>query len=166
MSTEAPSTQDMDALRERADRFIADLDEEYYLHFSGQKPTLDVEQVYERYEELTRLETARQMEGAPTELWRFACEGFLGNLTREHQARVAREEAALESTVGAEAIPYRMLRVAMSNEPDRGKRRMLEESRVRLLDEHLNPVYLDAAQIDREAVQQLGSSNYYELYKR
>ena len=59
-----------------------------------------------------------------------------------------------------------MLRVAMSNEPDRDKRRALEETRVRLLDENLNPVYLDAAQIDREAVQQLGVPNYYELYTR
>ena len=45
-----------------------------------------------------------------------------------------------------------MLRVAMSNEPDRDKRQRLEEARMRLLDEHLNPVYLDAAQIDRDAV--------------
>src|SRR5690349_16637854 len=106
------------------------------------------------------------MEGAPTELWRFACEGFLGNLTREHQAKVARVEAELEATVDGATIPYRMLRVAMSNEPDREKRRALEETRVRLLDENLNPVYLDAAQIDREAVQQLGVPNYYGLYTR
>ena len=129
MSPDAPSTSELDALRERADRFIADLDEEYYLHFSGQKESLDVEQVYERYEDLTRLETAKQMEGAPAELWRFASEGYLGNLTREHQARLAREEAALEAKVGGETIPYRMLRVAMSNEPDRDKRRELEETR-------------------------------------
>ena len=32
---------------------------------------------------LTKLETAQRLEGAPTELWRFACEGFLGNLTRD-----------------------------------------------------------------------------------
>jgi len=156
----------IDAFRDRADRFIADLDEEFYLHYAGLKETLDVEEVYERYEELTRLDTARQMEGAPTELWRFACEGFLGNLTREHQAKVARVEAELEATVDGATIPYRMLRVAMSNEPDRDKRQRLEETRVRLLDENLNPVYLDAAQIDREAVTRLGAPNYYELYKR
>jgi oligoendopeptidase F len=156
----------VDAFRDRADRFIADLDEEFYLHYAGLKETLDVEEVYERYEDLTRLETAQQMEAAPTELWRFACEGFLGNLTREHQAKVARVEAELEATADGETIPYRMLRVAMSNEPDRDRRRRLEETRVRLLDEHLNPVYLDAAQIDREAVTRLGAPNYYELYKR
>ncbi len=164
--TNSPATpREVDAFRDRADRFIADLDEEYYLHFAGLKETLDVEQVYERYEELTRLETAQHMQGAPVELWRFACEGFLGNLTRSHQARLAQAEAELEATVDGATVPYRMLRVAMSNEDDRDARQRLEEARVRLLDEHLNPVYLDAAQIDREAVHRLDSPNYYELYK-
>ena len=65
-----------------------------------------------------------------------------------------------------EQIPYRMIRVAMSNEPDRDRRERLERARLELLDERLNPVYLDAARIDREAVTRLGSTNYYELYKR
>ena len=98
--------------RDRADRFIPDLDEEYYLHFAGLKETLDVERdLRARTRTLTTLETAQQLETAPTELWRFACEGFLGNLTREHQARVAQVEAELEATVDGETIPYRMLRV-------------------------------------------------------
>jgi len=160
-----PEPRDIESFRHTADRFVADLDEEYYLHFSGLKETLDVEQIYERYDELTRLETAQRMEGGPTELWRFACEGFLGNLTREHQARVARVEAELEAMVDGETIPYRMLRVVMSTEPDRDKRERLERERVRLLDEHLNPVFVDAAEIDRQAVATLGAPNYYELYK-
>jgi hypothetical protein len=158
--------REVDAFRDRADRFIADLDEEFYLHYSGLKETLDVEEVYERYDDLTALDTALRMQGAPTELWRFACEGFLGNLTREHQARLARVEAELQASVDGETIPYRMLRVVMSNEPDRDKRQRLEETRVRLLEEHLNPIYLDAVEIDREAVARLGAPNYYELYKR
>jgi hypothetical protein len=165
VSTDGPSNREIDAFRDRADRFIADLDETYYLHYAGLKDTLDVEEIYERYEELTRLDTAQSMKGGPTELWRFACEGFLGNLTRAHQERLARAETELEARVDGATIPYRMLRVAMSNEVDRDKRQRLEETRVRLLDEQLNPVYLDAAHIDREAVHQLGASNYYALYK-
>jgi hypothetical protein len=42
----------------------------------------------------------------------------------------------------------------------------LERARLDLLDEHLNPVYLAAARIDRDAVTRLGSPSYYELYKR
>jgi hypothetical protein len=155
----------VDAFRERADRFIAALDEETYLHYSGQKPTYDVESIYEEFADITTLETAESLREAPTELWRFACEGFLGNLTREHQARVAEVEASLEASVDGETIPYRMLRPHIANEADRGKRQRLEEERVRLLDENLNPVYLEAARIDRDAVTQLGAANYYELYK-
>jgi hypothetical protein len=165
MSTTAPTSREVDAFRERADRFVADLDEEYYLHFSGQKPTLDVEEVYERYQDLTTLENAQHMHGAPTELWRFACEGYLGNLTRSHQAKIASVEAELQATVDGETIPYRMLRVAMSNEPDRAKRQRLEATRVSLLDENVNPVLLEAAEIDRDAVLKLDAPNYYELYK-
>jgi len=166
MSTQAPPTREIDAFRDDADRFIAELDEEYYLHYAGHKDTLEIEAIYERHENLTRLETAQSLEGAPTELWRFACEGFLGNLTREHQEKLAAVEAELEVTVDGETIPFRMLRVALANEPDRAKRERLEEVRIRLTDEHMNPVYLDAARIDHDAVQQLGAANYYELYKR
>jgi hypothetical protein len=157
---------DVDAFRERGGAFLHDLMQEYYDHLAGLKPTLDIERVYEEYEDVTTLETALRLESAPTELWRFACEGFLSNLTRAHQARAAQIEAELEATVNGETIPYRMLRVALSNEPERDRRQRLEEARLRLLDERLNPVHVEAAQIDREAVRQLNAPNYYELYKR
>jgi hypothetical protein len=163
--TEAPTSRELDAFRDDADRFIAELDEEYYLHLAGHKETLDLEAIYERHEELTRLDTAKRLEGAPTELRRFACEGYLGDLTRAHQEKLAEVEASLETTVDGERVPYRMLRVVMSNEPDRDRRERLERARLDLLDEQLNPVYLDAARIDRQAVRQLGVPNYYELYK-
>jgi hypothetical protein len=165
MVTVPPATAVLEAFRERADRFIAELDEEYYLHLAGHKETLELAPIYERHEDLTRLETARSLEGAPTELWRFACDGYLGALTRRHAERLAEAETALEVSDDGDQIPYRMLRVAMSNETDRERRERLERARLDLLDEHLNPLYLDAARIDRDAVQALGSPNYYELYK-
>ena len=166
MSAETLTSRELDAFRDDADRFIAELDEEFYLHYAGHKETLDLEAIYARHESLSKLETAQRLEGAPTELWRFACEGFLGGLTREHQEKLAKVESELETTVDGETIPFRMLRSAISNEPDRDRRQRLEAARLRLTDEHLNPVYLEAARIDRDAVQQLGAPNYYELYKR
>src|SRR3954451_848800 len=111
MSTDTVTDRELDAFRDEADRFIAELDEEYYLQGAGHKEALELEQIYERHETLTRLETAQRLEGAPTELWRFACEGYLGALTREHAEQVARVEAELEADVDGERIPYRMLRV-------------------------------------------------------
>jgi len=34
-----PSDRELDAYREQADRFIAELDEEFYLHYAGLKET-------------------------------------------------------------------------------------------------------------------------------
>jgi hypothetical protein len=161
-----PTSRELDSFRDRADRFIADLDEEHYLHFAGHKESLDLEEIYGRYPELTSLDTAQSLRGAPTELWRFACEGYLGNLTRSHQEKVATIESELETTVDGETIPFRMLRIVLSNEPDRDRREHLERTRLQLTEEYLNPVYLEAAQIDREAVGVLGAANYYELYKQ
>src|SRR5436190_20726680 len=118
MATDVLTTSELDAFRDGADRFIAELDEETYLHFAGHKGALELEAIYARHEELTRLETARRLEGGPVELWRFACEGYLGNLTRSHQEKIATAEGELEAMVDGERIPYRMLRVALSNEPD------------------------------------------------
>jgi hypothetical protein len=166
MAVDPPTSRELDAFRDEADRFIAELDEEYYLHLAGHKETLELEPIYERHEVLTRLDTAQRLEGAPTELWRFACEGYLGALTREQAERIAEVEAGLEADVDGDKVPYRMLRPVTANEPDRDRRMRLERARLDLLDEHLNPVYLDAARIDREAVTKLGSPSYYELYRR
>jgi oligoendopeptidase F len=166
MATDTLPTRELDAFRDEADRFIAEIDEEYYLHYAGLKESLELEAIFERHADLTKLETARRLEAAPTELWRFACEGFLGNLTRSHQERLAKIESDLEAVVDGERIPFRMLRPVIANEPDRDRRQRLEETRLRQTDEELIPVYLDAARIDRQAVRQLGAPNYYDLYKR
>jgi hypothetical protein len=166
VATDTLTTRELDEFRDGADRFIAAIDEEYYLHYAGLKETLELEPIYERHEDLTKLETANRLQQAPTELWRFACEGFLGNLTRSHQEKLAQVESELEIELDGERIPFRMLRPVIANEGDRDRRRRLEEERLRLTDEELNPVYLDAARIDREAVLQLGAANYYELYRR
>jgi len=165
MATDLATSRELDAFRDESDRFIADLLEESYLHFAGHKETFELEAIYARYEELSRLETVQRLKEAPTELRRFACESFLGNLTRRHQEELATAEASLEATVDGQTIPYRMMRVELSNEPDRDRRERIERARVRLLDEQLNPIYLEAAQIDRAAISQLGAPNAYELYQ-
>ena len=167
-----PSSVDLDRFRERADRFIAELDEEYYLHYGGLKDTLDLKPIYERYADLTAVEQAKALgemvdgDWAKRELWRFASEGYLSELTREQSERVAALEASLEADVGGETIPYRMLRPTIANEPDRDKRQQLDRARVDLTEEHINPLYLEGVEVIRNAVGELGSPNYAELYRR
>jgi hypothetical protein len=167
-----PTPAELDAYRDRADRFIAELDEEYYRHFAGLKETLELEEIYERYADLTSVERAHSLGAAVNggrnirELWRFACEGHLGEITREQSERIARLEAELEVEVDGEKIGYRMLRPTVANEPDRARRERLDAARTVLTEEHLNPVYLDAVRLVGEAVTRLGGSTYLELYKR
>src|SRR4030095_9347800 len=118
-----PSDRELDAYREQADRFIAELDEEFYLHYAGLKDTFDLTPIYERHKNLTELEQAQSIGlnvtgGARVrELWRFACEGYFGDLTRDHAEKVAELEAELEIELDGERIPFRMVRPTLGEQP-------------------------------------------------
>jgi hypothetical protein len=168
----APTEGELDQYRGRADRFIAEEMEEYYLHFAGLKEDFDLASIYERYADLTDVEQAKRIGTAVDgnarvrELWKFSCEGFLGALTREYTERAARLEAELKAEVDGDEIPYRMLRPTIANEADRDKRLRIEQARNRLTEEHLNPVSLEAIERLKGGVHELGSDTYLDLYKR
>jgi hypothetical protein len=61
VSVAPPSERELEAYREQADRFNADLLQEYYLHLSGQKETLELERIYDEYRELTELDAVRRV---------------------------------------------------------------------------------------------------------
>ena len=138
--SEVPSpSRELDAYCDQADRFVATLNEEYYLHLSGQKALLELAPIYDAHASLTTLEACSDLRqsGSP-ELWRFACEGYLGNLTRRQEEQRAELETRLEAELDGDRIGYRMLRPAIANEPDRDRRERLERARIGLVDE-LNP---------------------------
>lgn len=164
------SDRDLDGYRAGADRFIAALDEEYYLHYAGLKPDFDLRPIYERHADLIDLETVQRVGGTVAgrrnlELFRFGCEGYLGELTREHQERVAELEASLETDRRGATVGYRMLPPTIANTADRAERAQLEQARNALTEEHLNPVYLDAVETTRRAVPDLGAPSYFHLYR-
>jgi len=165
-----PSNRELDDYRDGADRFLAELDEEYYLHYAGHKPDFELRAIYERHADLTDLETVKRVGSAVQgrenlELFRFGCEGYLGELTREHAEKIAQLEATLELSHGGESVGYRMLPPTIANEPDRATRARLEAARNELTEEHLNPLYLDAFETTQRAVPALGAPNYFLLYR-
>jgi hypothetical protein len=166
------SPVELDAYRAGADRFIAELDEEYYLHYAGLKDRLELEEIYDRHAMLTELERVQAL-GASVdgdrrlrELWHFGCEGYLGKLTREDAERVAAIEAELEVTVDGETLPFRMLRPTIANEADRGKRERLDRALWESTEEHLNPIHLETVETVRRALPELGTPSYVELHER
>jgi hypothetical protein len=168
---EALSQRQLDGLRSDADRFIAELDEEAYLHFSGLKDTYDLVPIYERHAELTQLDTAlsigASVNGARNtrELWKFACEGYLDNFVRVESERIAELEATLSATVAGVEVPYRNIRPAIMNEDDRATRERLETARNELTEEHMNPLYLRSSQVVHRETERLGAPNYTELFR-
>jgi hypothetical protein len=163
--------REIDALSADADRFLAELDEESYLHFAGLKETYDLAPIYERHERLTQLDTALGL-GASVggdrrrrELWKFACEGYLGNFVREEAERVAELEATLTTTIDGEEIPYRMLKPRLMNEEDRDVRARIEMARNELTEEHLNPLELQAAEVVLRETRRLSATSYADLYR-
>jgi hypothetical protein len=170
--TEALEQGEIDALSADADRFHAELDEETYLHFAGLKETYDLAPIYERHERLTQLDTALAL-GASVdgdhrrrELWKFACEGYLGNFVSEEEERLAELEATLTATVDGEEIPFRMLKPRLGNEENRDVRERVEVARNELTEEHLNALQLQKAQVVQRETQRLGAANYADLYRR
>ena len=163
----------LDAYREEADRFIAALDEEYYLHFAGLKEEFELAPIYERFADLATLDACRRVgetaaggDRGAVELWRFACEGYMGDLTRGEMEEIARLEASLTTNIDGEEIGFRMLRPALANEPDRGRREVLDRARVELTEHELNPRYVTIAETRREATDRLGAESYLDLYAR
>jgi hypothetical protein len=172
MPNGSPPSLELEAYRSEADRFIAELDEEYYLHYAGLKDRLELEEIYERHSTLTDLGQVQAIGAAvdddrrTRELWHFGCEGYLGKLTRDHAEKVAALEAELEVTVDGETIPFRMLRPTMANEPDRARRKQLDRVLWETTEEHLNPLHLDTVEVMRGALPELGAASYVDLYER
>jgi len=163
--------REIDGLSVEAERFMAELDEEQYLHFSGQKETYDIAPIYERHARLTELDTALAIGASVAgirrrrELWKFACEGYLGNFVTAEAERIAELEATLGATLDEEEIPFRMLRPRLMNEEDRDKRKQLSDLRTDLTEEHLNGLYLHSSEVVHEETTRLGATSYANLYR-
>ncbi|HZR94683.1 MAG TPA: hypothetical protein VFA56_03255 [Gaiellaceae bacterium] len=160
----------LDALREDADRFIAELDEEAYRHFAGLKDTYDLVPIYERHAELTTLDTALAVGASVNggrnvrELWRFACEGYLGNFVSQEEEKIAEAETQAV-VVDGDSIPYRDLRPRIANTPERDVRTRLEEARNEATEAH-NDLYIRKHQVVHQETERLGAASYTELYRR
>jgi hypothetical protein len=166
---------DLDDYRRDAERFLEEIDRDYYLHLAGHKPDLEVEAIYERHEALFGLEAVERIGEARREasgeeqrrlryLHQFALDGHLGARTRTLEARLAELEATLELDIGGEAMPYRMAPVIQANEPDPGRRAAIDSARNALLDERLNPLHLEGLEAVHAACLELGWPSYLDAY--
>jgi hypothetical protein len=170
-----PLAWDLDQYRRGAERFLEEIDREYYLQGAGHKPDLAIEAIYGRHEALFDREAVERVGEARNAatgeeatrlryLHQFALDGHLGALTRQIEARTADLEASLEIEVAGETIAYRMAPVIQANEPDADRRAEIEAARTAVLAERLNPLHLEALESAHSACSDLGWPSYLDAY--
>jgi hypothetical protein len=162
---------DLANYRADAELFCEQLDREHYLHLAGHKRELEIEPVYERHAALfsrDAVASLRELESradgdrarALRYLLEFAVHGHLGIATAPLEARLAGLEAELTIELDAAAMPYRASAVEQANEPDASRRAAISDARDALLDEHLNPLHLEALERSHRLSSELGWPSY------
>jgi hypothetical protein len=173
---------DIDAYRNSAEVFLAELTREYYRHYAGLEDTYELEPIYARHGELFQREAIEHLreraDRAPAGsqdararrmLLDFAVEGFLGQATKELESELARREASmsLASSPGSEEqIGFRESAALQANEPDADRRAWIEQQRFALMAEHLNPLYREIVESRHDTARALGFGSYRELCER
>ena len=172
-----PLALDIDTYGARCERFISEMDREYYLHFAGHKQEFAIEEIYDRHAGLFDRETVESLrellesgsDGDQRRRVRYLLElavgGLLGRETKREEAELAEREAALEIVVDGERIPYRQSAVTQANEPDPTRRAAIESARLGALETELNPLHLSALERAHELARELGWTSYREMYE-
>jgi hypothetical protein len=170
-----PLALDLESYARDCERFVSEMDREYYLHFAGHKEEFEIEQIYEQHADLferdvvaslrERLSSGPQDETRRVRyLLELAVGGLLGRETKREEAELAEREAGLELEVNGHRLPYRQSAVAQANEADPERRAAIEEARLEALDRELNPLHLRALERAGELARELGWSSYREMY--
>ncbi len=166
-----PLALDLDSYARDCERFIGEMDREYYLHFAGHKEDFEIEQIYEQHADLfkrsvveglrERLSTGPQEEMRRVRyLLELAVGGLLGRETKREEAELAEREAALELALNGDRLPYRQSPLTQANEADPQRRAAIEAARLEVLDRELNPLHLHVLERTHELAHELGWSSY------
>jgi hypothetical protein len=172
---------ELSTYRERAERFLEEIEREYYRHLAGHKAELEIEPIYDRHGELFEREAVERIREAAAGaealagdrdderrrlryLLQFAFDGLLGQRTKAEQAELARLEATLEVVENGSRIAYRQVPIEQANEPDPEQRAALERARNALLAERLNPLHREALERAHALSRDLGWPGYAAAY--
>lgn len=166
---------DLDAYSVQAEQFLSELDREYHLHYSGQQPEYRVKEIHDRHRDLfgrPAIEALRSAVGAveseaerrASMLLELAVGGFLGLACAAEEEEIASREARLELRADGDAIPYRRVATEQANEPDPDRRAALQELRLQLLAEQINPLRMEALERSQALIAELGWSSYAQAF--
>ncbi|MDD5660060.1 MAG: hypothetical protein PHR39_08655, partial [Actinomycetota bacterium] len=163
--------------RKDAEDFLSKIDKEYYFHFSGRKPDLNLDEIYKRYDYLFTFDNSRYFkELIDTSigdnkkkarlLFQFCTEGYLSKKYQKISDKIANNEAISKIDIDGRDYAFRYSDILLSNEPDKSKRENIDSKRRKITHEVFNPdLKLYWESLHKEA-NELGFNNYTSLFEQ
>ncbi len=132
------------------ENFLSKIDKEYYLHFAGLKPELNLKIIYDEYPQLFDPETVIFFKGLfnksegenrkkAKHLFEFSAEGYMGNRFSHITDSIANKEASSKIEIEGKDVSFRYSDIVLSNEEDPVKRKLIEDKRLKVTSEDFNP---------------------------
>ncbi|MCX6646120.1 MAG: hypothetical protein NTY09_07175 [bacterium] len=169
----SPSISELDALRSDIAKFLKEIILENYYFSSGQKETFEISPIYERYGHLASKDLAKNILArwnaakSPDEkrsykhFFDIAFFGYIGNLEKEITEAMMKRQNEMKVQFDGEEIAYHGIFPRLMNEPDREKRKALDDLATELEIE-LNEFRMQAWKVSFDVFREFGFGNYKE----
>ncbi len=166
---------DIARYKKNAELFLYKKDKEYYLHFSGQKDSLNISEIYEEYKYLFDREnidylkdikdksTGEEKRKAAS-LLKFCVEGYIERQTKDLIDKIAEDEAGTKIIIDNKKVPFRYSEILLANEPDKVKRDNIDDKRNKVIGKSFNNTLYEYWSVVHREAADLGFSSYNELY--
>lgn len=156
---------DLDRYRADAEAFLAELHEAYYRHYAGLEEDFPLEAIYAAHADLFGEAAVDGLAGAGAPALRaFAVEGHLERAVAGLEAERARREATLRVEAGGTPLGFREAALAQAAEPDRDRREAIEQARLAMVAEALNPLACEALETVHARSRALGWASHRAMW--
>lgn len=171
----SPAPLSLERLRREGERFTEELSREYYLSYSGQKPTADLQPVYAKHADilgpdalaLTLEEFQSTAEGSEERRsmrllvdWQAEAQSAR-QLAPLDEREIAWQGSAVVQVSDSRAIPFEATAIEIGNSTDANERHAIEAARAKLVKNELAPLRQERFQRERDITEALGLAPSY-----
>jgi len=165
----------IERLRREGDAFMEELSREYYLASSGQKPSAELQPIYDKYAvilgpdalamvvEMFRGSEAGTEEHRGLRLltdWLVEAQSSRA-LASLDEREISWESSSIVRLADGREIQYQRVAIEVANTPDMRERHAIESARARLVSDELAPLRRERLQRERDITEDLGLANGY-----
>jgi hypothetical protein len=166
---------DLDKYKTEAEKFLSEIDKEYYLHFSGKKDSLNLTRIYNRYESLfssdnfNKIKELKEKSNGEEKkkysfLLKFCGEGLIERQVKELVDAIAGDEAKATIEIEGREVPYRYSQILLANEENKVKRDLIDDKRSKKVEEQFNDKLCQYWEALHNQAKNLGFSSYKDLF--